>query len=234
MILSRLIADTEFSAQKGGSEFSHEFFHGIGIGAEATREIAIEARWMTAPVHVLMEEDGIEGFGRAARFGSDESGSLRHPDTVSGGLIERAIAAILHFRSNPVDEAFDCFEADGAIFEHGHLILPAIDLSGIEDGGRTDQNATLFRIALLVGITLVFFFLEEENERSPLTLPDMSPELLPLEERPPERGTVVTRPGCRPEGERVETVIRAAGNHVPRETESRTSVPRHHVFSVYV
>lgn len=135
VILARLIGDTEFSAQEGRSEFSHEFFHGIGISAETSREIAIEARRMTAPVYVLMEEDGIEGFGRAARFGADESGTLRHVDAVGERPVERAIAAILHFRSDPDDETFDGLQADGAIFEYGRLILPATDLSGVEDGG---------------------------------------------------------------------------------------------------
>ena len=51
--VAKLAGDAEMGAQKGGGEFRDQFFRGVCSGAEACRQVAIEAWFETRPMTVM-------------------------------------------------------------------------------------------------------------------------------------------------------------------------------------
>jgi hypothetical protein len=49
--------DAELGAKKGGAEFGNQFFHRIGIIAEALAELAIAALFVRGPVSLMRLPD---------------------------------------------------------------------------------------------------------------------------------------------------------------------------------
>lgn len=82
VVLTDLRRELELAADEGSSEFSDEFFGGIGCVTPArAAEVAIEPGRVSAPMRQFVAERGVVAFGR------DEAGEERQLDVVVTGAV---------------------------------------------------------------------------------------------------------------------------------------------------
>ena len=142
--------DAEIAAEEGGAELGDQLFHGVGFGAEAEAEIAVEAVLCARAVDQLVAKGRIEALAGARRRGAGEAAALRHADHVGGGHEAAHVAALLDPGTGGPGEALGPLDRIEGGFLRQRLLgleLEAIDLGGVEDEARP-RHQTLASVEL--------------------------------------------------------------------------------------
>ena len=90
-----------------GGEFRHEFLSRIRFRPKASREVAVEAARVPAPMRVLVKAR------RVVMRRALEPCGLGQGDEVEAGRVERPVPAVEDLRVDPPEERFHLFEGFG-------------------------------------------------------------------------------------------------------------------------
>ena len=209
VILAGFDRDREIGAEIGCSQLGNEFLHRIGAFIEAALQVTIETAGMGCPMGQLVKEGRIIGFGRVRRLRTEKTIPLRHLDMIGGRPIEGAWTAVKDLGAGRGDEVLDGFDAFGEIAACRLLRQrEAIDLVGVEDGGRFgNEDGARFRFAG-VGIDAVDIeVLVEYDERGFLALAHLGAEFGPLAVGAPDAAGVIAKLGRDPKRQDIDATV---------------------------
>lgn len=216
MVGSWVKRNGEVGTEERRTDFSDEFFAGIGVVAKALAKISVATMRWRGPVNQFVQHCRVVAFGRTRRQCIDELPIGRHFDAVGGRNIAGAIAPVHDGRPGGCDESVGALDPSGhGFFDRGWLSRcqrrQAIDLIGIKDSvGTQHGNARHRLVADHSTIFRPFDGFSVDHDRAVLALANLRAEGFGLAVGHPCRGRVTVLYRLRPEDENIDAAIGCA------------------------
>lgn len=142
-----LEAQPQVRSEEGCTEFSDQFFEGVGAAAEAPIQSAVEAMLGSGPMNQLMRQDSVVAFKVTKLC------MLRQPDLIDSRCVIGPVAAVTDLDAGPADELGGSGQGLGLVEKTFRLGLGAVDLVFVENEVTSSNDAAWAGTSVLIVIS---------------------------------------------------------------------------------